>query len=771
MMADPKDKPRGGYDLATAILEACAALIVVLDRDGRIVRFNRACERLTGFSSQEVVGRAVWDILLQPDEIAAVKGVFADFRAGRFPNEHENYWLTKDGGRRLISWANTAVMDGAGKVEYVISTGLDVTEQRKTEKELASFRFGIERSGEIIFLTDRDGHILYVNPAFEQVYGYSKEEAVGRTPRILKSGLHPRETYTEFWERLLAKETVSVEIINKTKDGRLLTVAGSANPVLDESGDIIGFLAIQRDITDRKKTERALQASEERLRMLMEKVPDGVGVVAPDGRILYTNPAVCAMLGYTAKELAGRQVAELQHPDDRDRAAGRMKALFGGDPEHPSEYRLLHKDGSIITTEVTSRVVDYDGQPAILSTMRDLTERLELEQQLRQAQKMEAVGQLAGGIAHDFNNLLTVVQVNTELVAAKLTDPDTEITADLKELQAAVVRGKNLIEQLIAFSRREELKIEPLDLRTLIADFEPTLRRLLPEHIEIRIDLPDRLPKVVASTGSAEQIVMNLATNARDAMPEGGQLRIGVWPTRLESGDWLAAERTVPGEFVCLAVSDTGVGMEELTQARMFEPFFTTRRSAGGTGLGMAVVYGLVKQLGGHVHVYSEVDQGTTIKVYFPVAAADVPEEADGPIAAKEVCGGSETVLVAEDEPALRRAAKRSLERLGYRVLLAADGEEALKVFDAEGGRVDLIVTDIIMPKRGGRALYKALRDRGATVPFLFASGYTAEDVEESGHLDSGLPFLAKPWTLSELARKVREVLDANNIQIENVGA
>ncbi len=765
-MADNEKNRRTGFEFATAILEACAALIVVLDREGRIVRFNRACERLTGFSSREVEGKPFWEVLLPPEQIGSAEREFVRLGVNDFPNERETVWVTKGGDRRLIAWANNVVVANDGSIDLVIATGIDITDHRRVEEELAKFRLGIERSGEIIFLTDPDGHILYVNPAFEQVYGFNKEEALGNTPRILKSGHHDRKFYTELWGTLLAKETVSGEIINKTKDGRLLTMATSANPVMDEDENLVGFLAIQRDITENKKIDRALRASEERLRTLMEKVPDGVSVLALDGRILYANPAICAMLGYSAEELTSRRVSDFQHPEDRARAAERIKALFQGAPESPAQYRLIHKDGGDVTTEITSRVIEFEGAPALLSTVRDLTERLELEEQLRQAQKMEAVGQLAGGIAHDFNNLLTVVQVNTELLADKLPGADSEVTADIKELKAAVVRGRNLIEKLVDFSRREALKIEPLDLVKVITEFEPTLRRLLPEHIEIQIEAPRESPPVLASAGSVEQIVMNLATNARNAMPEGGQLRIALWPTHLDAADWFPTGRTVPGAFVCLAVSDTGVGMDEATQARLFEPFFTTRRSAGGSGLGMAVVYGLVKQLGGHAHVYSEVGQGTTIKVYLPVADPDAGTTTPaGVVETEEVRGGSETILVAEDEPALRRAAKRSLERLGYRVLLAADGEEALKVFAAKGGRIDLIVTDMIMPKRGGRALYRELRERGKEVPFLFASGYTAGDIEETAQLDPGLPFLAKPWTLSELAQKIRQVLDADGAE------
>ncbi len=760
-MADNENKRPAGFDFATAILEASAALIVVLDREGRIVRFNRACERLTGFSSREVEGKPVWEMLLPPEQIEAARREFAHLDVNDFPDERETHWLTKSGDRRLISWANNAVVASDGSIDYVIATGIDVTDHKRTEEDLAKFRIGIERSGEIVFLTDRDGHILYVNPAFEQVYRFDKEEALGETPRLLKSGLHNREFYTELWERLLAKESVSGEIINKTKDGRLLTMVSTANPVLDEEDKLVGFLAIQRDITESKKTEQALRASEERIRTLMEKVPDGVGVLSMDGRILYANPAICAMLGYSAEELAGRRVSDFQHPEDRARAAERIKALFQGGSESPSQYRLIHKSGGVVTAEITSRVIEYEGATALLSTVRDLTERLELEEQLRQAQKMEAVGQLAGGIAHDFNNLLTVVQVNTELLSDKLTEADGEVSADIKELTAAVARGKDLIEKLLAFSRREELRIEPIDLLRLITDFEPTLRRLLPENIDIQIETRHKEPIVLAGPGTVEQIVMNLATNARNAMPKGGRLRIAIWPARLDAADWFATGRTVPGEFCCLAVSDTGVGMDEVTQARLFEPFFTTRRSSGGSGLGMAVVYGLVKQLGGHVHVYSELGEGTTIKVYLPVAAPAVGVAPPASEAPTEVRGGSETILVAEDEPALRRAAKRSLERLGYSVLLAADGDEALEVFEAQRGRIDLVVSDVIMPKRGGRALYKELRERGVHVPFLFASGYTAGDIEESAQLDPGLPFLAKPWTLGELAQKIRQVLDA----------
>jgi PAS domain S-box-containing protein len=758
MSKNSEHLPESG--LAAAVIRDCAALIVVLDPDGRIVRFNRACERTTGYKAEEAIGKRVWDFLLTPEQVEPVKAVFADLSAGRFPNEYENYWRTKTGERRLVAWGNTAVLGAQGRVAYVIGTGIDVTEARRIEEQLAKFELGIERSGEIVFLTDADGHIFYVNPAFERIYGYLKEEVIGQTPRILKSGAHPPEHYREFWANLLAKQTVRAEIINKTKDGRFITVEASANPVLDAMGEIIGFLAIQRDITDRKRTERALQASEERLRTLMENVPEGVAVLAPDGRILYANPAVGKMLGYDSEQLVGSNVAELQHPNDRGRSAARIRLLFESGLESPSQYRLLHKDGTEVVVEVQPRVIEYEGSTALLSTMRDLTERIKLEQQLHQAQKMEAVGQLAGGIAHDFNNLLTVIQANAELAANEVEVADDDQPVPLAEIRAAVTRGKQLVEKLLAFGRGEELRIEPIDLGQLIREFLPTLRRLLPEHIEIRIETQEELPRILASKTAVEQIMMNLATNARNAMAEGGILHIGLRLTQLEMGDWLVPGQKAPGEFVTMSVSDTGTGMSEEVQARLYEPFFTTRRFGEGTGLGMAVVYGLVKQLEGHVDVFSEVGRGTTVEVALPVAAAADPPDVAAPAEAPEMPHGTETILLAEDEPSLRRAAVRSLERLGYVVLSAADGDEALELFEANADAIDLVVTDVVMPKRGGRGLYAALRERGAEVPFLFASGYTAGAVEESARLDPGLPFLSKPWSLSELAQKVREVLD-----------
>jgi PAS domain S-box-containing protein len=528
------------------------------------------------------------------------------------------------------------------------------------------------------------------------------------------------------------------------------------------------FRAAQREVkvlgdaTGFTEAQHALEQSEKRFRTLMEKIPDGLGVLSRDGRIIYANPAVSTMLGYSTAELRGKRVRELQHPEDRERAARRTQELFRDSAEYPSEYRLLHLNGTAIPVEMSSRVIEYDGEPALLATMRDLTERRQLEDQLRQSQKMEAVGQLAGGIAHDFNNLLTVIQTSSELVADSLPARIPELAADVAEIRAAVERGKSLIQQLLAFSRRGELSFEPIDIGQLVRAFEPTLLRLLPDDIEIQLDIPDDTRSAHGNRSSLEQIIMNLATNSSHAMPNGGVLSIDVREVRLTIEDTTEQMPVTAGAFICLGVADTGVGMDERTREKLFEPFFTTRSMGGGTGLGTAVVYGLAKQHGGTIRVDSEPGKGTRVEVFLPVATQSAPvasaeiEQEQKP----EKHGGSETILVAEDEPALRRAAQRSLQRLGYRVILAADGAEAIELFDQVGDQVDLILTDIVMPRIGGRALYDTLRRRGIRTKFLFASGYTAGDVQENEWMEPDFPFLPKPWTIEELAQKVREVLD-----------
>ena len=396
-----------------------------------------------------------------------------------------------------------------------------------------------------------------------------------------------------------------------------------------------------------------------------------------------------------------------------------------------------------------------------IRTAAELAERRWLESQLRQAQKLETIGQLAGGIAHDFNNILAVILANTELLATALPRERSDLREHLQKVQDAAKGGASMVRGLLGFSRRAELNFQTLDMREVVARLTQMLRPILPENVELRVVVPADSCPVRADNGALQQILLNLVTNARDAMTAGGTLTIEVSPAPTrgsfpEAVPWVDAEA-----YYCVSVSDTGVGMDQQTVERIFEPFFTTKAPGTGTGLGMAMVYGLTKQHGGFVHVYSEAGVGTTVKVYVPrsleaPATEPTPEEA-----MRQLETGTETILLVEDKEELRATTRRVLERLGYTVIEAGDGEAGLATHREHRDRIDLILSDVLMPKLSGPELYRAIRSADPSARFLFTSGYTEGDIEQRSLLEPGVSFVAKPWTISDLARQVRVALDA----------
>jgi signal transduction histidine kinase/CheY-like chemotaxis protein len=387
--------------------------------------------------------------------------------------------------------------------------------------------------------------------------------------------------------------------------------------------------------------------------------------------------------------------------------------------------------------------------------------RYALEAQLRQAQKMEAIGQFTGGIAHDFNNLLTIILSNVELLKSELSTGPAGAPADLAEIEAAARKAAAMVRKLLAFSRTGQLELGPVDLPRLVRDLSVMLHRLLPETIDVGVMADGDVPQVLADPGAVEQILFNLATNARDAMPRGGALRIAVDQRQLDERFRDAMGDGRPGLYACLSVSDTGAGMDPAVLEHMFEPFFTTKPPGIGTGLGMAMVYGLVRQHGGLVDIESEPGRGTTVRVYFPAAARADAAPARPRVSPPPGVGGTETVLLVEDEDGIRRVAQRALERAGYRVLTAADGVEGLKMFGAHSKEIHLVVSDVVMPRCGGPELRDAVRKTGQAVPFLFMSGYAARGAGSTENLDLEAPVLHKPWSVADLLGRVRQVLDA----------
>ena len=519
-------------------------------------------------------------------------------------------------------------------------------------------------------------------------------------------------------------------------------------------------LALHAEELHRLEAEAAVRASEERFRALVENSSDALLLMDAEGRVTYLTPSSERHLGWKREQMIGRSIFDYVHPDDREHVGQRMADAL----EHPlraitQEIRFQHSDGDwrIMEGIGVNRLKD-PSVGAIVLNARDVTERRKLEEQLRQSQKMEAVGQLAGGVAHDFNNLLTAILGYCSLMLDEVPQEDP-LRQDLMEIQAAGERAAALTRQLLAFSRRQMLQPQVVDINTLIKQLEKLLRRLISEDVELVASLADDLQPVRVDPASIEQILVNLAVNARDAMPVGGHLTIETSNVEIDDAYTLTHVSMQPGPYVMLAVGDTGRGMDAATAARVFEPFFTTKEQGRGSGLGLATVYGIVKQSGGYIWVYSEVGHGTVFKVYLPPArtrALPRPNDARP----RESAHGWETVLLVEDEDAVRALAREVLRRHGYIVLEARHGVDALRVAERHPDTIHLMVTDVVMPHMSGREVAERLNTVRPHMKVLFISGYT-DHALMNRELAPGSAFLQKPFTPEVFARKVRHVLDS----------
>ena len=470
---------------------------------------------------------------------------------------------------------------------------------------------------------------------------------------------------------------------------------------------------------------------------------------------LDVNKASVTHYGYSREEFLAMRITDLRPAEDEPRAprsVSKNQALV--------MWRHRMKDGRVIDVEVLVHDTVYEGRRASLAVLIDVTQRRLLEDQLRQAQKMEAVGMLAGGIAHDFNNLLTIITGYSQLILNGLGEGDTN-RGPVEQIMKAGERAAALTRQLLAFSRRQVLQPKVMDLNQLVAGLGVMLRRLIGEDIDLRLVMGPELGRVNADPGQLEQVIMNLAVNSRDAMPKGGTLTIETANSELNAGYVKSHIAVRPGPYVLLAVSDTGIGMDEETRAHLFEPFYTTKTEGRGTGLGLSIVFGIVKQSGGNIEVYSEPGQGTSVKIYLPRVEQVAPDEEEG--FHQAMPRGTETVLLVEDEDMLRRLVRETLEREGYTVLDAATPAEAQRICQAFKGPIHLMVTDVIMPKLNGRELAERVARVHPEMRVLYMSGYTDNAVVAYGVLQGAMPFLQKPFTPSALTRKVREMLDTGN--------
>ncbi|HXO88845.1 MAG TPA: ATP-binding protein [Candidatus Acidoferrales bacterium] len=499
---------------------------------------------------------------------------------------------------------------------------------------------------------------------------------------------------------------------------------------------------------------------EELFRLISENAMDMIAVVDLDGRRLYNSPAYARILGFTDDELAGTSFYAHVHPDDVHTAQQAVKQATATNPGSTVQYRMRHKDGSWHTIESgASAILNQHGEvEKFVVVNRDVSEQRQLEEKFRQAQKMEAVGRLSGGVAHDFNNLLGVIIGYAEFLQESLA-PENDLRSSVDEILKAGKRAASLTRQLLAFSRQQVLDPKVLDVNVVVLDMDKMLRRLIGEDIELSTVLGLDLGRLKADQSQLEQVLLNLVVNARDAMPQGGKLLIDTQNMVMDEAFVRRYPYPVqPGPYVCLTVTDSGVGMDAETKARAFEPFFTTKEKGKGTGLGLSTVYGVVKQSGGYIDIYSAPGAGTTFKIYLP--RVDDALTADAPIGAATSFTGNETILLAEDESSLRTLTRNTLELCGYKVLEAKDGLEALEVSERFKGPIDLLLTDMVMPGMGGRQLAQELTRRRPEIRLAYMSGYTGQTVGSQGPVDPGSVFLLKPFTRELLTRKIREALD-----------
>ncbi len=629
----------------------------------------------------------------------------------------------------------------------------------------ARFRGAFEQVAMGMNLVSMEGRFLRVNQRYTEISGYSAAELLGMTYSDLT---HPEDRAADrgHVEPILRGERATARWTKRyiRKDGEVIWVAITAS-LLRMTDEPEYLLGVVEDITAHVRSDEALRQSEERFRQVVERAPDGILVINGALDVRYANPAAVTMFGAdSAARVEGRSLLDFVHPDERDASRRRCLSSLDCVSAGRTGRRLLRATGEEFPGEVHAACIVYDGEPAALAFFRDITdqvraerERGKLEQGLRQAQKMESIGRLAGGVAHDFNNHLTIINGYCDMLL-EAVPAEHPMAQELVEIRAAGDRAAALTQQLLAFSRKQIVEPKPIVLNEVVEEFGRLVRRLIGEDIEVVTTLDPSLGTVSADRGQMHQVLMNLAVNARDAMPAGGRLTVVTKNVDMRESD-SGGQGGKPGPYVLLEMTDNGSGMSQDTLQMIFEPFFTTKPMGVGTGLGLATVYGIVEQSGGFIRVSSAPGQGSTFRIYLP-RIEDAAGTENGRLAPQASAAGNETVLVVEDQPQVRKLALAILRKNGYRLLEAGNGPEALALADGFMGNIDLLVTDVVMPGMTGRELACILQDARPSLKVLYTSGYSSEVIAKQGMLDAGVVYLPKPFAPAVLAEKVREALE-----------
>lgn len=753
------------------IVDNANDLIYLIDLEGNFLNINKTCERVTGYTLETLPNKNIAAVVAPEYLEIALHNITLKLSGKATESVYELALLTKD-GRRIPVEVSTRIIRRDGKPIAIQGIARDITERKRAEKELYDYqeRFvtAFNSSPVPLIITKlSDGTIIDVNDTALRLHNFTRQELLGKTTSELKLWIKP-DNREEVIAELKKKGSLDdFEAVLRGKSGTTRIALISAKLITINNEASILWTAI--DITEIKKAEESLRESEERYRIVAETATDAIITIDQDGKIIFANPAAERIFGYSVDEMTGNRILMLMPERLRDAHIAGISRYIKTGKRHISwegiEIVGKHKDGHEIPLENSFGEIVKDGKRYFTGIIRDITERKQAEQalhesqeRLRQAQKLEAIGRLAGGIAHDFNNILTSI-IGYSDISLRRIPKDDPLHHNLAEIRKSADRAANLTQQLLAYSRKQILQPSLLDLNEIVTDMEKMLHRLIGENVMLDIRLAERPGTIKADRGQIEQVLMNLVVNARDAMPKGGKVFVRTANVEIHEPISFKAFTIPPDKYVLLQVSDTGHGMSEEVKTQLFEPFFTTKAVGKGTGLGLATVYGIIKQSGGYIIVESEMDKGTTFNIYLPLSHEE-KKTADADFISTEPKHGVETILLAEDDEIVRNLTQEVLESAGYKVLVSNDCDDAIDICKKYEDKIHLLLTDVVMPKISGRELAEQLLLIRPQMKVLYMSGYTDDDIVSHGVLDEGVNLIQKPYTINDLTRKVRELLD-----------
>jgi len=754
-----KVSPPSAIEFYKVLFEQARDGIFISDGEGRYIDVNESGHRMLGYEPGTLIGKHVTDILRIEDH-ARLATEMSLLKAGESLTREWSL-VRKDGTRLDVEIAAQQLSN-----KQLLGVVRDLSERNKGQLELRESEAFLQLSQQAGQCGSWNwevstGHVRWSDHLC-RIHGIEPDQFDGTLEAAIRL-IHPEDRHGvgQLIQNILAAndpERIDYRIVKPTT-GEVRFLWGRGQTLLDENGRLARVIGVVSDVTDRKLSDEALRKSEGLYRTLVETAHDMIWSVDAQGRWIFVNDAVKNIYGYDPAEMIGRPFMDFETAEQAQKDLKAFARIKAGEAHFKYETEHLHKDGHPIWLSFNA-IVMRDSQGTVLGTTgtaRDITESKRLENQLRQVQKIDSIGRLAGGVAHDFNNLLGAILGYSELAQQQIPE-ESDAYRYLAGAIEAARRGGNLTQQLLAFARKKVVKPEVVDLNKIVAGMEPMLRRLVSEDLDFYFVPGSSLCRVKIDIGSLEQVIMNLTVNARDAMLQHGKLTLET--TNVSIGEDYAAKNAEvkPGQYVLLAVTDTGTGMTEKVRAQIFEPFFTTKPVGQGTGLGLAMCHGIVKQAGGHIEVYSEVGKGTTFKIYLPIVQENL--NVSKVPAATPMKGGTETILFVEDEALVRDCAKRALSGLGYNVIEAANGQEALDLLSLLKGPIHLLITDVVMPKMSGPELAKKIVERIPGIKILYSSGYTENAIVHGGILKESINFIQKPYLPSELTDRIRRILD-----------